>query len=499
MRKLRAFLASVLRFLYLTPLREAFIGLREASPGVRVLGWLGYLGVASLLATMIISAIPGVNLPSIIFVTSAGPKGEASLTHIPRLAILAGLMGLCLGWTYLLTGAVRGKPLIFLPLALLFCAQQACLLTIALNAGSRWAVLACVLLPILLMLVMLYLLTYRQAFWHKYLLPEFGVSLLLVSIAALFLWPGEEDLFEITSGLNAVFSLLFVLLVPIWLLFGLSVVDMGLDIASRVVLALRRRLSAPMFHALTFILLLSRPTALLIWYVSSLFIPPAEGNAGLLASGVFLDAVLAVPLLAALIMVIVARRWDGYRAAKFLAISLAFLVFSVGLALAMGGIDLSNPLELTVQGIGVLPSVLVFVVMLVYDIFDLGAKFVRRESRWISREGRILLMFGLALLATGLMIFMVNLRDEEGNLLIHWDTDFGNFFALGLLVLGFPYLLWTIWKRGDRLVGARAEFESVAPSGVAFSAAMARRPAFLIVAIALATLLFGGLLAVLMR
>ncbi len=495
MRSIHAFLASLLKFLYLEPLREAFIPMEGMPRGTRLLAWTGYAAIAGLLGITILSALPGISLGAVTFPMTMNDNQVTA--YVPLLVVLAVLVGFLLGWAYLLSGATNSQPLIFLPFMLLFCVQLACL--VPFNSQSSGWLLAwlCVILPLLFLTALLYLLTHKKAFWREYPLLEFGLWLFLLGLCGLFLFLGRQSLFEMSASLHGIFSLLFLLLLPLWLLLGLSVVDLGLEVASRLVLALRRWLPLNALQALALFVLIARPAMLLLWILWDSIFQRGEPEPSLLANGIFVDAVLSIPLLIVLLITVLSRRWDGYRAAKLLVLSLTVLVFSVGLTFSMGGIDLSNPLEITMQSVSVLPAVLVFVAMLVYNVLGLGTRFAHRDSRSLPRQGRVLLVFGLALLVTSLFVFMTNLRDEAGHSILKWEADFSNFFALGLMLLGLPYLIWIAWKRGERLVGGRAEFEAVAPRFAALLAVSNRRLTVLAVLCAFGFLVFVYLLLVL--
>ncbi len=176
-----------------------------------------------------------------------------------------------------------------------------------------------------------------------------------------------------------------------------------------------------------------------------------------------LDILLSFPLLAAAAVLALTHRWDGFRAAQLLALCLAAPIFALGLILALGGRgDLSNPLELTLSSVGALPSMVVFVVMLTYNVLGVGTKFTRTDGRFIPRHGRILILLGLGLLVASLATYRVNLLEvatrQPAN---DFVNSFGNIFAISVVGLGLPYLLWIIWKRPERLAGKREEFEAL--------------------------------------
>ena len=487
MRSLRAFLASTFRFLYIAPLRDAVVALKGLPLGMRLMGWAGYGGVLALLVVMVVSVIPGVQLRQSVFLTTLSENVEIP-ANIPILVIVAGLIGLVFGWAYIITGATNSNPFIFLPFAGVFFLQLACLMPLDVNAPLWWLAWLCVIPPLVCAVSVVHLFTHKKAFWRDYPLLEFGIWLVLLALAILFFWLGRGSLAQLTWRAEFVFGALFLLLAPLWLLLSLSVIDLAVDIAARVVGALRRLFPDNVMQALTLLILLSRLAILPSLLIFDLLYQPRIQNLTMkdtpLAAGLAIDATLSIlPLLVFLVLLLL-RRWDGYRAAKLMALSLVMSIFSIGLTYGMIGMDISNPMEITFQSINFLPSVLVFAVMLVYNVFGVGAKFARVDGRLFSRHGRILLVFGLALIVTSLVIFLTNIHDSSGNSLNIWKDVFQGFLTVGLTLLGLPYLAWIAWRHGERLVGNRSEFESITPHFAALGATSRRAWAMVAVLIA---------------
>jgi len=495
-QSLRTFFQSLVKYLYLDPLREAFIPLRDLPLEMRILGWGGYGVLVALIAVMIFAAFSGAELKMVMLPTVVGKQGIHA--YVPLLVFIAALMALLLGWAYLLTAITASHPVVFSPFAALFCFQLTCLIPAGIQ-GVWGLVWLCAVLPLTLTVMLAYLFTYRKSLWRERPLLEFGIWLSLLVLSALCLWLGRGGFYEMTAGLNLIFSALFLLLIPLWLWMGLSLVEIGLDLAGRVVAVLRRWLPDRFFQILACFILVTPPLALGVEYLWERIAPVERTAIPLLMEGVVLHAILSLPLLLALAILVLRRHWDGYQAARLLALSLLLMIFALGLALALEGVDISNPLEWTIRRVSFLPSVLVFVTMLVYNVFGVGARFACGDSHLLPRQTRILLVFGLALLVTGLAIFVTNLRDGSGRPVGQWEDGFNNVFVLGLMLLGFPYLFWVVWKHGERLAGTRADFAAVEPRLASLALPVARKPQWTKAVFILGVLVGAMLLAWLIR
>lgn len=79
----------------------------------------------------------------------------------------------------------------------------------------------------------------------------------------------------------------------------------------------------------------------------------------------------------------------------------------------------------------------------------------------------MLLYFGAVILIITFVLFSLNQRvvatgrlDEAEQVLIN------GLFAIVALLLGFPYLLWVVWKRRDELIGREADYGAIARHAV---------------------------------
>ncbi len=183
----------------------------------------------------------------------------------------------------------------------------------------------------------------------------------------------------------------------------------------------------------------------------------------ILPAAFFVDGLLSVPLFLGALILTLTKRWNGFRAAQLLTLCLAAPIFSFGLALATSGRgDISNPLELVLGGMEALPSVIIFVVMLTYNVLGLGTRFAKGNGRILPQAGRILLVLGLGFLVTSLATYRVNMIDittlQPANRFIEL---FEGLVFMSVLLLGLPYLVWIIWKRPERLAGKQDEFDAI--------------------------------------
>jgi hypothetical protein len=459
MASFRSLLSRLLKFLYLAPLQDAFIPLKDLPLSMQALGLLGYLSLFFMLVLMVIAAVGGGNWRAVTFDILDVP------VRVPLAVQVMALVGLFVSWAYLLTGAAGSHPLVFLPLCLLFGAEL-----FFLGAFGK-LVLAwiCLLIPLVLAVGGLHLFTRKKAFWRKYPLLEFGFWSLLLLLAGALFWLGRDPQTGLGTILSVVLDPFYVLLYPLWLLFGLSIVDLAVTLARWAVGFLRSLFPAEALTGLAAFVLLARLAAIPLWIGMAARLtlassqPELNLQSALLPAAMLLDIALSFPLLAAAGVLALTHRWDGYHTARLLALCLAAPIFALGLILALSGRgDLSNPLELTLSSVGTLPSMVVFVVMLTYNVLGVGTKFTRTEGRFIPRHGRILILLGLALLVASLATYRVNLLEvatlQPAN---DFVNSFGNIFAISVVGLGLPYLLWIIWKRPERLAGSREEFEAV--------------------------------------
>ncbi len=459
MVQFRSLLARLLKFLYLTPLEDAFIRLDDLSPAMRILGILGYLAILFMLVLMAASVLWGSGWPVAAFTFMGVPL------QVPLLVQIAGLAGLFISWTYILTGVSGSHPLIFLPL-LLFFGVEMVILAVSGNLFLAWL---CTFLPLLLGVSAVHLFTYKKGFWQKYPLVLFFFWILLFFFAGILYWLGRDAKAGLGTSVMDVFNLFYLFLLPFSLLFGLSIVDLAVNLAHWIVDFLRRLFPPAGIQALAAFLLIARLAVipLMVALAPNVERVMQQPNVGLkdilLPAALLLDTLLSFPLILAALVLAFTRRWDGYRAAQLLALCLAAPIFALGLMLGLSGQgDISNTIELTLTNVGVLPSMIVFVAMLTYTVLGLGTKFARTDGRRMPRRGRVLLVLGVGLLVASLATYRINLLEVATHLPAgHFVDVFGDSFAVGVVALGLPYLLWIIWKRPERLAGKREEFESV--------------------------------------
>jgi hypothetical protein len=313
--------------------------------------------------------------------------------------------------------------------------------------------------------------THKKPFWKKYPLLEFLFWSAVVLLAGLLAWLGSDKAAGLGSSVGSIFSPFFLLLYPIWLLSGLSIVDLSVDLAGWVVRQIHRLVPDPTLQGLTAFLLVARLAGAPLMITLNPGIiqlsqqPDLALQDILLPAAMLIDTAFSWPLIIAGLALAFTKRWNGYNCAKLLTLCLVSPVFSLGMILALGGRgDISNPIEMTINSLGVFPSVAVFVVMLTYSMLGLGAKFARTDGKLIPRQGRILLVLGLAILVASLATYRVNLLETAS--LRPWNDFieiFGNIFVVSVIFLGVPYLAWITWKRPQRLAGERVEYEAILP------------------------------------
>ncbi len=138
MTRLRTLFSRLLNFLFLAPLQDAFLNLKELSVSMRVLAVGGYLGILAMLGMLVASVLWGAGWGRVTFTE------VDVVVQVPQAVVIAGLCGLFLSWAYLLTGASDSNPLIFLPLSLFFCAEMSYLGLF----GSLTLAWVCTVLPL---------------------------------------------------------------------------------------------------------------------------------------------------------------------------------------------------------------------------------------------------------------------------------------------------------------------------------------------------------------
>jgi hypothetical protein len=451
-RRLRELIKLLLRMaydLYVVPLREAFIDFRGLSLSLRILAVLGYVAVFALLALTLLFDLFRNYLALVTYV----PYGDQPARQVPFVVMIACGLSLTLGWAYVLTGATDCRRRVFFPIVALFVVQLVFL--VPLTILPLW----CCTAPVLVVaLVGAHFFTASKRYWRDFPIVEFVLWCCAMVFFIGMFWFSAQSVENLAKDIDVVAAVLSLISVPLWVAFGLAIVNLAVDAARTVVSTLRRMFPGEVLRALTVLLILIRPAGTILAFALNM----QETTLGGL---VFADSLVTVPLLSvAMIVVALRRRWNTRNAATILAISLILPLFILGVGMAISGKDISDILGLTLEGLGIFPPLLLFVVVMANNVLNIGAKFANKDGKYAPRSGRVTLTFGLAFLVIGLTIFLANLRDGvTGQVDATFQTATDNFFGLGLIFLGLPYLLWVLWRRRDELAGKEEDFATVEP------------------------------------
>jgi len=442
-------LLRLIRLFYLEPLGETLIELKSLPLGMRILTVLGYLTVLFLLFGVLVIEILRPWTPLITY----NPPGGTEMVETSVIAVILACLAFCLGWAYLLTGATDARKRIFLPVWGLFAVQVFFSAPWGNDAGM---LIWCLAAPTVLFgFGGVYLFSRKWSGWSSKPILEFGLWL---GIFALFFGLFALSSFGIShfvSNLNGVFSLLSVIAVPFWLFYGATIVDLGLKLASKVTIRLRRGLSPERLAALSGFIVFAHLGLDAILLGLLYFLAPDWMTIGE-ALAVDLGVAALVTLLAPIAALV--KGWTPRVAAIFLTVTLSTPVFALSVVLSLFS-QSAEALDVTLALFTRFTPLLVFVFLTAHAVLSIGASFANQEGVIIPRNGRVLIVFGLSLLVIAFTVFFVNGRDAytgEFSNLIQGMSD--GLFALGAFFLGIPYLLWTIWKHPDDLAGEEKDF-----------------------------------------
>ncbi len=442
-------LLRLVRLFYLEPLGETLVELKSLPLGMKILTVLGYLTVLFLLLGVLAVEILRPWTPLMVY----NPPGGSEMVETSLISVLLACMAFCLGWAYLLTGATDARKRVFLPVWGLFAVQ----IFFSAPWGNDFGMLVwCLAAPTVLFgFGGVYLLSRKWSGWSSKPVLEFGLWLGVFALFFGLFALASAGLSPFLSNLNGVFSLLSVLAVPFWLFYGATIVDLGLKLASKVTLRLRRRLSAEKLAALAGFVVFAHLGLDAIILGLLYFLAPdwmVFGEALAVDLGVAALVTLLAPF-AALV-----KGWTPRVAAIFLTVTLSTPVFALSVVLSLTS-QSAEVLDVTLALFTRFAPLLVFVFLTAHAVLSIGAAFANGDGVIIPRNGRILMVFGLALLVIAFTVFFVNGRDAdtgEYSNLIQGMSD--GLFALGAFFLGVPYMLWTIWKRPDELAGDENDF-----------------------------------------
>jgi hypothetical protein len=468
--------------------------------GVRVLALLGYAGLLLLVVAALLfewlGTRPVVPLQACMQEGGRwlcfGDNNVMWAASIP--ALLTFIIIYLVGWAFVLTGASDCRPFVFLPIVGLFVAQ---LFFLPSGLGrdvvfQAWgSTLFLMSIPI-----GLYIFSHRLRYWRDLPLLEFAAWLFVVLGFAVSLLLIHNFAVPLVTLLNVRANSRFVL-ETLWFLLALQMADVAVTTSRLVVAWLRRSLTGVRFRRLVTALLLARPvisiamlfltgndfwltdymvSLLLIGFVWRLGVGarPLVGKTAILllillslSALAFLIAVPGVwlgrfyfvlaPLALAPVWFVLERRWSTRTAATLLALSLAWPVIVLAFTLVFSGQGdfLEAFVNYSISEVDLpQPAVVLFVVLAAYNLLSTGARYANTEGRVVPRTGRVLLVFGAIISATGLFMFSATVRDSATGVLDEsLQAGLELWFAFGTFFLAAPYLAWTAWTNRERLIG----------------------------------------------
>lgn len=434
------FLSRAADTFLLAPFRDALIRFDGLPTGLQVLAVLGYVLVVLLLMLALALELLAPALP-------AAAWDVAGRTYqMPYLALLISLFGMAMGWAYLLVAATEGGRLLFCLLVLFWG-----LVWFWVSPWSLAPVLfACLIFPVGLGCGIAYLFTYRKPFWRAMPLLRFLLAAGTLVLLLGMYWLLSVDDAQRVAGIRTAFIFLSWAATIFWIASGPALVDLLVRVVRWAMASLRRILPDERLRAPAMVIFLVHPWPALLAYLLA-----RRGST--LRQFAFGDGIVAMAILVWGLALLLARRWDTRNALTVLGMSLLAPAFGLALALAMRGKDISTPLAYAVESVGFVPPLLLFIVVMVYNVFGLMSGFANSEGRFIPRRARIPLCFGAALLIIAFAIFFINVRTAAtGKLDQSFQGWMDNLFLLSIFFLGLPYLAWIAWKRRERLVGVSA-------------------------------------------
>jgi hypothetical protein len=460
--------------LYVAPLKEAVIDFTDLSLSHKILAVGGYLSIALVLVlTLLFELFSG----ELGLVTYTFSTGEAWVTkQIPTLVMITSSLGVLLGWAFLLTGATDCHPFVFVPVLGFFGFQLFALSAGALSEEGSWLeLLFCLTAPVLLMGTLgLYLLTHRKSYWRNLALVEFAIWFCVMLFYVTGHWLVAPDAITVAETLEAIFNILAILAVPWWMVSGLVLVSLALDTGRKLTMTLRRIFPESMLRAITIFVMLLYP-GLLVFAIA------LGDEAAPLVMSLVANGFLVLPLILVMVGLALFKRLTMQRVAMLLTLTFTLPVFTLGVAMALGGVDIGDVMGMSIQSTGVLPPTLVFVALMAYNVLSVGANFSDKDGKYLPRSGRILLGFGVALLVTSFTVFFANIRDPvTGNANEELQIAIDAFFAVGLFFLGLPYFIWRVWKRRDTLSGDEEALADTIPVFAWLEESLGRKGALLL-------------------
>ncbi len=443
-----------LYYFYLVPFREAFLNLKELPKPQRTLAIVGYSVTGALLIFLLVVELWGGGMGQVTFTRSDGSE----MRQIPLAVIIVSMAAMALGWAFLLTGASDGHPIVFIPIAVVFGIQLMCVIPFE---NTPALIAWCCSAPTLILAAAgAHIFTHKKPVWKELQVGEF----LIWAAAGVFflgLWGftrGGLDL--MAQDLDGIYSLVMLSFIPIWMLAGMAVVDAAVDLGRRFIKLIREKLSDETLLALTVFLIITRPViTVALFIIDQINGTQITLQENPLKTALVLDGIFSVPLLIALVIVRLSKHWNARSAAVLLGTSVATPAFTLGLAMALLGQNIFDPFEMTASSLGLMPSLLVFVALVVHTTLSMGTRFAEKGGKFLPRSGRIMFIFGMVLGLLSFTLFFVNTRSAETGLLDRQIQDGINiFFSLSVFLFGGPYLLWMLIRHRERLAGPAEDY-----------------------------------------
>lgn len=486
-RIMKAFRA-IADWLYAETLEGMLVNLKDLPLPHQILTVAGYLAVLGLLGLTMLVEVLGPGQPSARYVLPYNDIAADIKTRLPFLMEQAGLslslpwlalVGVLLafvwGWTYLLSGATECRRRVFFPILVFFILQLGAIVVptnIAKLSDAQLVpmILPCLCLPALVLVLALgFGFTYRSPRWQKLTWLKWigSLTLMLVLVLSPLIFNPQPE--AIIYNMLGILSAPFLLAIPWWFVSGLAGVDLVMRISRFALTGLRRLFPASFLKSGSILVTLAHPlvsgTFIALYLVALPFLRPGINSenvtVGVPEISMMLEIVLTAPLVLILGGLLISKHWTERNALALLALNLAlpFLSLTVSLALIQGR-SLFDIVELATNPLYDLAPMLTFVILMAYSALFLGAEFANSDGKLIPRRARVQLGLGVALLIIAFTLFFANLRvppqvDAPGDPTLYFDADnlATGATALSLMFLGFPYLLWSLWKDPERMLG----------------------------------------------
>lgn len=410
--------------------------LESLAPSIKLLARSGYVVIGLLLAASLLIQLPAAAIgpirTTVSITSSAAPTVEVL---IPLPAVLLGVTTFILGWSLTLAGFAHFRHALYIPMAALFFL---CLLLI--DSTGTLAALGSLVVAAAGLASHAYHRRRRRLHPGAFLVELVAwAGSLLVLFVLVFLQ--RTDLGRLAYSLGSGFAVLSVIAIPFWALLSLDVVEGAVALGRLAVMNMDRLI----------------PGRWVSWCVLGFLVLRAGLSGWIVVAGavpfLVLDLLLSLALLPIALVLVLIRRWSAPAAHLVTGLSLASLGLSLALNLAF--INRADPIQYFLLQIGIFPPVLLFVGLMAFNILGFGAKFANGEGLGMPRPGRTLAYLGVSILVVGFTLFFSSARTLDGGRYDAFDIFINSSFALGLLFLGVPYLVLTIWRKRGLLAAGR--------------------------------------------